>query len=980
MYNRTAFAPEFVAACILVLLGVAVLAGWYSHTPLLIQIHPSYVPMQFNTALGFLLVGAGLIALYQKQLRFALVTAVAVLTLGGVTLVQYVLGIDVGLDQLFMQHYIDVHTPNPGRMAPNTALCFSLSGITLGLLVCFRQRPRFLLAATALSALIAGLGLIALFGYVTNLVPTFGWGSMTRMAVHTSFGFLVTGISLLLFLRRSIDRRVRHRQWVYVCSVPLLFTVLACLYFSVAAEREKQLKRTLEQEATLLAGQLQTQFSRLATAQSRIVDRWLALPGGTEEGLWRKDARAYIQDFPIYDALVWIGTDQNIRWQELREQDSSGEVSDFTEHKGWKDALAAAENHRSMYTGIFVTADRAKGRVLLISKIRRQGMLEGWIVGILNQNTVIHTLNRALKDASIQIERVDVSAQPFYMCDSFPSDFPYKITKSFVIGEQQWAATVHGTERFSQRQYGPIQRVVFVISFLLCAVLIWMVNALLTLREQRDVIDRILKRQIKTTNVMIDGLVVANHDGEIVEVNDALLTMFGYPRDEVLGNSVSMLLPDALAKNHDAKMKHYNDQRKSAIVGQKNLFSAVKKDGTEFPIQLQVTTYGEGIERVFIGVVDDLSQLHENKNKLAEIEAIHRVAFNSSSTGFVVGDINKRFIDVNQAFSNWIGYTREELLSMGVEQIALDQDKPDMHAELDKMIAGELDETHREKRFVRKDGQIVWGLVSASVIRGGDGNVIYVAAQIADVSKLKQLETSLEQQNTALISANEELEQFAYAASHDLKEPVRTLKTFSTYLIEDLEAGNQERVAQDKAFIDGACRRMSDLIDGLLSLSRAGNSEITIVPCDLNVLCNEVVERLHSQIEETQAKIVIAPNLPTIGADETFLGLVFQNIINNAIKFRKKDTVAEVNISAKISHGEVSITIADNGIGIPPSKINTIFGVFKKLHSISEYEGTGIGLAIVKKIIERHEGTIDVYSNEGEGTAFVIRLPTLSEK
>ncbi|GAB6051690.1 hypothetical protein JCM17960_05100 [Magnetospira thiophila] len=197
-------------------LGGLVLVGWLAQLPALIQVAPGFVPMQFNTALGFLLSGLGLTALLLGGRGVAMICGLTVGLLGVLTLVEYVAGIDIGLDELFMDHYIQVQTSHPGRMAPNTALCFTLMGLALGLMAETKADQGGKTSAAILAALTAALGFVALFGYVTGVEAAYGWGHLTRMAIHTAIGFLFLGAGMLglSWAESSSDRRQRFPDWV----------------------------------------------------------------------------------------------------------------------------------------------------------------------------------------------------------------------------------------------------------------------------------------------------------------------------------------------------------------------------------------------------------------------------------------------------------------------------------------------------------------------------------------------------------------------------------------------------------------------------------------------------------------------------------------------------------------------------------------------------------------------------------------------
>ncbi len=192
-------------------LGITVILGWYLRLPEIIQLHPTFVPMQFNTALGFVLVGLAMFALGPMK-RVAIALAVLIGLLGGLTLAEYIFGLNFPLDELFMRHYIVVATSHPGRMAPNTALCFLLTSIAL-CLIAQPQHKKNLLGGSFLGASVMGLGAVACLGYLANIETTYGWGKLTQMAVHTSSGFVVVGLIVILQARQlslQIHRRVSN--------------------------------------------------------------------------------------------------------------------------------------------------------------------------------------------------------------------------------------------------------------------------------------------------------------------------------------------------------------------------------------------------------------------------------------------------------------------------------------------------------------------------------------------------------------------------------------------------------------------------------------------------------------------------------------------------------------------------------------------------------------------------------------------------
>jgi len=225
-----------ISGLISLLLGGVVLLGWYLREPALIQVNPAFVPMQYNTALGFALGGMALLGLIWSWSRFAFVTGFAVFLVGTLTLVEYIFGPDLHIDQLFMEHYIQVATSHPGRMAPNTALCFSLTGLTV-LITLLRGRLISTAAATGiLGAIIISLGFIAFSGYLAGAETAYGWGRLTRMAIHTAFGFIVLGTGFIA-LAWFNDSKRETKGWLLAVYVIATLTIATVFWQTYSAQQ-----------------------------------------------------------------------------------------------------------------------------------------------------------------------------------------------------------------------------------------------------------------------------------------------------------------------------------------------------------------------------------------------------------------------------------------------------------------------------------------------------------------------------------------------------------------------------------------------------------------------------------------------------------------------------------------------------------------------------------------------------------------------
>lgn len=278
-----------------------------------------------------------------------------------------------------------------------------------------------------------------------------------------------------------------------------------------------------------------------------------------------------------------------------------------------------------------------------------------------------------------------------------------------------------------------------------------------------------------------------------------------------------------------------------------------------------------------------------------------------------------------------------------------------------------------EARLVQPDGTIRHVASKGECSTDKDGKVVSVFGVFMDVTERVAAQRQLERQAEALKESNAELEQFAYVASHDLKEPLRTIGGFAQLLDRRYARELDDEANEFLQFITSGVGRMQALIDALLSYSRVGRHELRKQPVALEDVVKSKINDLAQLIYDRRAQVTYG-SLPTVHADPSLLPLLMQNLIGNGIKFSQED-VPTIHITARHMPGHWRIGVRDNGIGIAPEQQRRIFDMFQRLHGVGEYDGTGIGLAISRKVVERHGGKIWVESDAGRGATFYFTLP-----
>ncbi|MDZ7716399.1 MAG: ATP-binding protein [Balneolaceae bacterium] len=289
------------------------------------------------------------------------------------------------------------------------------------------------------------------------------------------------------------------------------------------------------------------------------------------------------------------------------------------------------------------------------------------------------------------------------------------------------------------------------------------------------------------------------------------------------------------------------------------------------------------------------------------------------------------------------------------------------------MKPGNKNDWYQEYRFRKNDGTYAPVMDRAIFIRNEAGEVTRVVGAMTDLTKQKQNEEALKKLNKELEASNRELEQFAYVASHDLQEPLRMVSSFLKRLESKYADQLDEKAQQYIDFAVGGSQRMRQIILDLLNYSRMNQDEFKREPLDVNNLIEEVLKLEHTIIDDSKAEITYN-NLPTVKAAKTPLQQVFKNLINNGIKYRKPNEKPHITIEGKEKDNRWEFAVSDNGIGIKKEFQDNIFTIFQRLHTQDEYAGTGIGLSVAKKIVEKHGGEIWVESEEGKGSTFYFTI------
>ncbi|MFP4641329.1 MAG: PAS domain S-box protein [Dehalococcoidia bacterium] len=458
-------------------------------------------------------------------------------------------------------------------------------------------------------------------------------------------------------------------------------------------------------------------------------------------------------------------------------------------------------------------------------------------------------------------------------------------------------------------------------------------------------------------------------DGRYVFVNRRFAEMHGYEPEELIGmDNLKLIHPD------DREAVRHNIERrvKGEIPSEQYELRAWTKDGRPFWIETMATAIEYNGRPADMGNLIDISERKRMEAALRESEEKFRTLTQELNVGVFrrAPGLEGGLIEANPAYAHLYGYESEEELH-DVPLPDLFENPKDAREYIEQLM-NEGSVKGKEERLKKKDGTPFWGRITAVLIRDESGNPKYYQGVVEDVTEWKRAEEKLKNTMEELKRSNQELEQFAYVASHDLQEPLRMVSSYM-HLIEKryndkLDADGQEFMHYA---VDGS-KRMQRLINDLLAYSRVGTRGKPFQPTDCDAVLRSVVVMLEMAIRDASAEVTW-DNMPQIVADEGQLVQLFQNLVANAVKFRGDET-PRVHISAKERHDDWLFSVQDNGKGIDSEFKERVFRIFQRLHR-GEYEGTGIGLAVCKKIVERHGGQIWLESEPGQGTTFRFTVP-----
>lgn len=959
------------------ILGLLAIAAWHLDNPLLLRVHPSFAPMQYNTGLGFLISGLAMLALLYGKSGLARVLAGGVLLIGCLTLWQYISGYNLNIDQALMSSALDDDSSNPGRMSPISAFCFVLSGLCL---LGFGNSIRNTVVQNLMVLLppvIIVLASLVLTGYLSGIHSDVGTGNAYRMPVLTALGFIILGCALYRHNPFEKPSLTHH-----IFGIALLLMVSMLWYFLLVSDLAAK-----EGLAQNYAKQFRNAFVNGVEVESnaigRISTRWTRHSGMSQDE-WENEATSVLEDTQDI-AIVRLDKNHKPIWVMSK--------SEFGVQQASKLLAGTMCNPLSPQTLQLVT-DRDLGPVMLNSRQLNIGRLaDGCMVAITGLEQEVARIRKIVGAQTYPLTIVTSDEQILL---NEASDGLWSAEADFKKSDLNLSFRV--TPKKHQLSAGALPGVVLVFCLLMVMALQFSLHFLkvakklaVEAKEAEAFAREAAKFRHEVIEMAPNALVMINQNGLIELVNHQAETIFGYARSDLLGKPIDMLLP---LRHQGAHQHHRSSFFKNpgtrAMGGGRDLF-ARHHDGSEFPVEIGLNPISTSEGLKVLSSIVDISERKKNQKQLEDMMTVRQAILDSTGYAIVLTDVSGVIQIFNHSAERMLGYLADDVIGKHTHTLFHDEAEvmayaAELSQEFEKVIAPgyaivakaryQRIAVEREWTYIAQSGKRIPVLLSLTAIRDHQDRVTGYLGVSIDISERKLFEKKQLEMSAELARINEELKNFAYVASHDLKAPLRGISQIASWISEDMGDSLSSETQEHLRLMRSRINRMDTLLTDLLAYSRAGRSDELATEVDTHEMVKDIFDLA---APGKSIKLILADSLPTLFTPKAPLELVLRNLIGNAIKHHDNKSgfiaVSAHAISSDMTQG-FEFEVKDDGPGIPPEHQERVFAMFQTLKPRDEVEGSGMGLALVKKSVESMGGKITLESDGRQGCAFRFTWPS----
>lgn len=713
-------------------MGAVVIFGWYTKNATLLQINPTFAPMQFNAALGFLLSGLGLLSIIFKRRRFTLGLGFLVSLIGTLTLVEYIAGLGLGIDQFFMEGFITVKTSHPGRMAPNTAVNFFLIGAALFILGLHLQFRGKLLIASLLAALALALGSISILGYLFGVETAYGWGKFTEMALHTSIGFVIVGFGTYRLALARIASSIQEQQFTVMGTVLIGgLTISLGIWLGITSQNVSLIRNGLESELLSVSSLIENEIKDINHAVERDIGDF-----GSEKSFASfketHDLFDLLDDHPGLVSMVWVDNLFLVRWEKTGGRPTVFSTNTFVPEIN----IADLEQARDSKIQFITPANSMPGQepaILVFHPVYNDAGFDGFVLEVLALKPLLANVLSRLKSNGLEIA---LSSNGIFLLQPFggepmPQD-QWLVTRNFKAQNLPLNLSLWPNENSAILSNSRVATLVIILGVFLSGVVALLLNQLYKTRQTTA---NLKEAQVKLQLILDyadDVITLRDKNAKVVYLSPSYEKHFGKsPKDEIGKQPWKRMLAKAYPKELKEWFKTVYEDGKNFRAD----FYLKTKDGTFRWFENFTTPIKDETKKVMgsLTVSRDITDRKQAEEKLKTL------ANHTTDIIFLHGKKGE-IVYITPAVKKHLGLDPESVVGQQTLGVLHPEDKKTFPRQWNKRVFKEGKSLNRDLRLRNKNGDYLWFECHSEPIKNEKGKVIAAVTTARNITEYKRAE------------------------------------------------------------------------------------------------------------------------------------------------------------------------------------------------------------------------------------------------